>query len=82
LRAIVERFVELPALKALEAQLEEHRDKRSRIEQRQNNASALREQTQALLLDPKMAAQTPYFERLEQERIGCGWVEAALAALA
>jgi uncharacterized protein YPO0396 len=58
----------LAALKALETQLEEQRDKRSRIEQRQSDASALREQTQALLLDPKMAAQTPYFERLEAVR--------------
>jgi uncharacterized protein YPO0396 len=59
LRQLSERLREVTAaLKALETQLEEQRDKRSRIEQRQSDASALREQTQALLLDPKMAAQT------------------------
>jgi uncharacterized protein YPO0396 len=69
LRQLSERLREVTAaLKALETQLEEQRDKRSRIEQRQSDASALREQTQALLLDPKMAAQTSYFERLEAVR--------------
>jgi uncharacterized protein YPO0396 len=69
LRQLSEQLREVAtALKALETQLEEQRDKRSRIEQRQSDASALREQTHALLLEPKMAAQTAYFERLEALR--------------
>ncbi len=42
--------------RTLEARLDEHRDKRSKIEQRQSDADTLRGQTQALLLEPGITA--------------------------
>jgi uncharacterized protein YPO0396 len=69
LKQLSERLREVvAALKAFEGQLAEHRDKRSRLEQRQSDAAALHAQTQALLIEPGMAAQAPYFARLDGVR--------------
>ena len=56
------------ALGDTEAQLEEHRDKRSKAEQKKNDAETLRLQTQVLLDDPTYAASAAYFEKLEATR--------------
>ena len=52
------------ALEATEAALQEHRDRRSKTEQRQSDATALRAETQALLDGADLAALEPRFERL------------------
>lgn len=58
------------ALKHSEAQLETHKDKRSKIEQKQSDSAALHAQTQTLLNDAGLADSNPaaYFEILDQAR--------------
>lgn len=56
------------ALKSTEAQLEEHKDKRSKAEQKKNDAEALRAQIQAALDEPDFAAHAEYFERIDTMR--------------
>lgn len=56
------------ALKDTENQLDEHRDKRSKAEQKKNDAEALRAQTQAALDEPAFATHAVYFERLDSMR--------------
>ena len=52
------------ALEATEEALQAHRDRRSKTEQRQTDAMALRAETQALLDDVDLAALEPRFDRL------------------
>lgn len=53
LKQLAERLNEVVvAMKATEGQLEEHRDKRSKAEQKRSDAEALRLQTQAVLDEP------------------------------
>lgn len=69
LKQLTEQLNEIvAALKGTEAQLEEHKDKRSKAEQKKNDAEALRVQTQAALDEPTIAAHSAYFERLDTER--------------
>lgn len=69
LKQLTERLNEVvTALKGTEAQLEEHKDKRSKAEQKKNDAEALRVQTQAAVDEPTIAAHSAYFERLDTER--------------
>ncbi|MFO7580177.1 MAG: ATP-binding protein [Nitrosomonas halophila] len=58
------------ALKHSEAQLETHKDKRSKIEQKQSDSAALHAQTQTLLNDAGLVDSNPaaYFEILDQAR--------------
>lgn len=69
LKQLTERLNEVvTALKGTEAQLEEHKDKRSKTEQKKTDAEALRVQTQAVLDEPTIAAHSAYFERLDTVR--------------
>ena len=52
------------ALEATEAALQAHRDRRSKIEQRQSDAQALRAETEAVLSGADLAALEPRFDRL------------------
>ena len=66
LKQLTARLHELMvALKDTEAQAEEHKDKRSKTEQKKNDAETLRAQTQALLDDPTHVTHSAYFERLD-----------------
>ena len=56
------------ALQATESLLEEHKDKRSKAEQKKSDAEALRMQTQALLDEPAYATHSVRFERLDTIR--------------
>jgi uncharacterized protein YPO0396 len=56
------------ALKETEAQLEEHRDKRSKAEQKKSDAGILLEQMQALLSDPACKLHAAHFEMLDATR--------------
>ncbi len=56
------------ALADTERQLEEHKDKRSKTEQKKADAEALLQHTQALLDDPGNAVHSSHFERLETMR--------------
>jgi len=58
----------IAALKDTEARLGEHRDKRSKTEQKQSDADALRVQTQALIDEADYVNHSAYFERLEPIR--------------
>jgi len=53
---------------ATEGQLEEHKDKRSKAEQKKIDAEALRMQTQAILDEPAYAIHSARFERLDTIR--------------
>ncbi|MFZ1547667.1 MAG: SbcC/MukB-like Walker B domain-containing protein [Candidatus Nitrotoga sp.] len=53
---------------AIEEQLEEHKDKRSKAEQKKIDAEALRLQTQATLDEPAYAIHSARFERLDTIR--------------
>jgi uncharacterized protein YPO0396 len=69
LKQLTERLNEVvAALRGIEAQLEEHKDKRSKAEQKKTDAETLREQTQAALDEPAFAAHAAYFERLDRVR--------------
>jgi uncharacterized protein YPO0396 len=69
LKQLTERLNEVVAtLNGTEAQLEEHKDKRSKTEQKKTDAEALRVQTQAVLDEPTIAAYSAYFERLDTVR--------------
>ena len=69
LKQLTERFNEVVAeLKGTEARLEEHKDKRSKAEQKKSDAEALRIHTQEVLDDPAHASQSAYFERLDTVR--------------
>ncbi|MBI3524200.1 MAG: ATP-dependent exonuclease SbcCD, C subunit-like protein [Betaproteobacteria bacterium] len=69
LRQLTERLAEVvAALKGTEAQLEEHKDKRSKAEQKKTDAAALCVQTRAVLDEPAYATHSVYFERLENVR--------------
>ena len=69
LKQLTERLHEVVAtLKSTEAQLEEHKDKRSKAEQKKIDAEALRVQTQAVLDEPSTAAHSAYFGRLDTVR--------------
>ncbi len=52
------------ALVNTEGELEEHRDKRTRAEQKKSDAGTLREQTQAALDEPGAEAHLTYFEHI------------------
>jgi len=56
------------ALKGTEVQLEEHKDKRSKNEQKKTDAENLRVQTQEVLDEPAIAAHSTFFERLDTVR--------------
>ncbi len=69
LKQLTERLNEVvTALKSTETQMEEHKDKRSKTEQKKTDAEALRVQTQAVLDEPTIAAHSAYFERLDTVR--------------
>ena len=69
LKQLTERLnAVVAALRDAEAGLEEHRDKRSKAEQKQHDAEALRVQTQALRDEQPFAANEPYVERLDAFR--------------
>ena len=69
LKQLAEQLLEVvTALKGTEAQLEEHKDKRSKAEQKKNDAEALRAQTQTALDEPAFAAHAVHFERLDSVR--------------
>lgn len=69
LKQLTERLQEVVAtLKRIEAQLEEHKDQRSKAEQKKADAEVLFVQTQALLDEPNLAAHAAYFERLDGAR--------------
>jgi len=69
LKQLTERLKEVvTALKGTELQLEEHKDKRSKTEQKKTDAEALRVQTQGLLDEQAIAALSAYFERLDTVR--------------
>jgi uncharacterized protein YPO0396 len=56
------------ALETTEAELDGHRDKRSKAEQKKSDAEAQRLQTQAMLEEPGFAAHATYFEELDAAR--------------
>ncbi|BBJ23096.1 ATP-binding protein [Candidatus Nitrotoga sp. AM1P] len=69
LRQLAERLGAIEAaLIATEGQLEEHKDKRSKAEQKKIDAEALRMQTQAILDEPAYATHSARFERLDAIR--------------
>lgn len=69
LKQLTERLTEVvSALKGTEAQLEEHRDTRSKVEQKKSDAEALRLQTRAVLDEPTYATHSVYFEKLDAIR--------------
>lgn len=69
LRQLVVRLNEATAeLKTMEGELEQHRDKRSKIEQRRTDAEALRDQAQAVLAQAASANQSISFEKLDSIR--------------
>lgn len=69
LKQLAERLDEVVAtLKTTEAELEEHKDKRSKAEQKKTDAEALCTQTQAALDEPTLAAHSAHFERLDSVR--------------
>jgi uncharacterized protein YPO0396 len=69
LKQLTERLNEvIAALKIMDTQLEEHKGKRSKIEQKKDDAEALQVQTQAVLDDPAYATHEICFEKLEPMR--------------
>lgn len=69
LKQLTERLAEVVSeLKGTEAQLEEHKDKRSKVEQKKSDAEALRLQTRAVLDEPTYATHSVYFEKLDTIR--------------
>lgn len=69
LKQLTERLAEVvAALKSTEAQLEEHKDNRSKAEQKKTDAEALCVQTQAALDEPAFATHSAYFEQLDTVR--------------
>lgn len=69
LKQLAERLDEVVAtLKTTEAELEAHKDKRSKAEQKKTDAEALCAQTQAALDEPTLAAHSAHFERLDSVR--------------
>ena len=69
LKQLTERLHAVVAtLKESEAQLEEHRDKRSKAEQKKSDAEGLRLQMQALLSDPACKLHAAQFEALDATR--------------
>jgi uncharacterized protein YPO0396 len=69
LKQLAERLDEVVAtLKTTEAELEEHKDKRSKAEQKKTDAEALYALTQAAMDEPTLAAHSAHFERLDSVR--------------
>lgn len=69
LKQLTERLNEAhAALKTLDARLDEHKDKRSKLEQKTSDAKGLHIQAQAVLDDPVHAGRDAYFEKLENMR--------------
>jgi len=69
LKQLTERLNEvIAALKGTESRLEEHKDKRSKAEQKRTDAEALCVQTQAVLDEPAIAAHAACFGRLDTLR--------------
>ncbi|MBK7766687.1 MAG: ATP-dependent exonuclease SbcCD, C subunit-like protein [Sulfuritalea sp.] len=69
LQQLTERLNEVVAvLQGLEAQWEDHKDKRSKAEQKKIDAEALCAETQVVLDEPTIAAHAAYFERLDTMR--------------
>lgn len=69
LKQLTERLAQLvQALKETDSLLEDHKDKRSKIEERKLVAGNLRQQTQAVLDDPEQANHGTRFEALESMR--------------
>ena len=69
LKQLTERLNEIvAALKNTDAQLEEHKDKRSKAEQKKSDAEASRVQSQSLLDEPAIATHSRHFERLDSVR--------------
>jgi uncharacterized protein YPO0396 len=69
LKQLTERLNEaVSALQKTESQLEVHKDKRSKIEQKKSDTEVLRAQTQALVDDSAQATHAAYFELLDTMR--------------
>ncbi len=69
LKQLTERLNEVvTVLKDTEVQLEEHKDKRSKIEQKKTDAENLRVQTQEVLDEPAIDVHATYFDRLDTVR--------------
>ncbi len=69
LKQLADRLSVMEAtLIATEGLLEEHKDKRSKAEQKKTDAEALRMQTQAILDEPAYATHSVRFERLDTIR--------------
>ena len=69
LKQLTERLNEaVSALQKIESQLEVHKDKRSKIEQKKSDTEILRAQTQALVNDSAQATHAAYFELLDTRR--------------
>jgi len=73
LKQLTERLHEVvAALQDTETQLEAHKDKRSKAEQKKSDAEALRVLTRAALDAATLAVHTAYFERLDTLREEAG----------
>jgi uncharacterized protein YPO0396 len=69
LKQLAKRLDEVVAtLETTEAELEAHKDKRSKAEQKKTDAEALYAQTQAAMDEPTLAAHSAHFERLDSVR--------------
>jgi uncharacterized protein YPO0396 len=69
LKQLAERLNQVVAiLDDTEAQLKEHQDKRSKADQKKEDAETLQSQTQALLDEPSVATHSAYFEQLDSVR--------------
>ncbi|MFC3107192.1 ATP-binding protein [Undibacterium arcticum] len=69
LKQLSERLIVVAAaLKDTEVQLEDHKDKRSKADQKKSDAEAARGQTQEMLDEPACASHARYFERLDTIR--------------
>jgi len=69
LKQLTERLNEIVnSLKTTETQLEEHKDKRSKAEQKKSDAETLSVQTQAFIDEPAYASHCVYFDKLENIR--------------
>lgn len=69
LKQLSERLKEVvAALGVMQAQLEDHKDKRSKAEQKKTDAESLRAQTAALLEEASLAVHSPRFEELDTLR--------------
>ncbi len=69
LKQLTARFHEVTAaLQGTEAELEAHKDKRSKTEQKRSDAGLLRQETAAVLAEPTVPTRAGYFARLDTMR--------------